>query len=50
MEVGAPAGGIELAANAKALTPRHNDLEAGFRARGSSLRRLWHYKPLVAAG
>ena len=35
MEVGAPASGIVFASDAKALTPRHEDLEAGIRARGS---------------
>jgi hypothetical protein len=35
MEVGAPASGIEVALGANALTPRHEDLEAGIWARGS---------------
>ena len=40
MEVGAPASGIEFAQSADALTPRHDDLEAGIWARDPSLQRL----------
>jgi hypothetical protein len=39
MEVGAPACGIEFARGADALTPRSEDLDAGFWARDPSLRR-----------
>src|SRR5262245_8179018 len=39
MEVGAPASGIEIAPSANALTPRHEDLNLGTRARGPSLPR-----------
>jgi hypothetical protein len=39
MEVGAPARGIRFAHGAIALTPRHEDLEAGIWARDPSLRR-----------
>jgi hypothetical protein len=35
MEVGAPASGIEVASDAKALTPRCDDLITGIWARGS---------------
>lgn len=40
MEVGAPACGIWFATCAIALTPRREDLVAGFWARDPSLRRL----------
>jgi hypothetical protein len=43
MEVGAPASGIEFASGAKALTPRHDDLEAGIWARDPSLQRRMQY-------
>jgi hypothetical protein len=42
MEVGAPAGGIELRNGANALTPRHGDLEAGIWAGDPSLQRPSH--------
>ena len=35
MEVGAPASGITVATSANALTPRHENLNAGTWARGS---------------
>ena len=38
-EVGAPASGIEFAPSANALTPRHEDLDAGIWARDPSLQR-----------
>jgi hypothetical protein len=38
IEVGAPACGIIVATSANALTPRHEDLSAGTRARGLSPR------------
>ena len=42
-EVGAPASGIVLALDAKARTPRHEDLQAGTWARDPSLQRHFYY-------